>query len=174
MALTRNQKKLIIDRLAGITSSARTMVFVRFKGLSVADTTNLRSKLREQETGYTVAKKSLLRQALGAQGILGEEPALEGEIAVAYGPDEVIPAKEIETFAKKHAEQISIVGGILNGHYLSADEMKALALVPGKQVLYGQIVSVLAGPMRNMAGVLQANIRNLLGALDQIAQKKAA
>ncbi len=111
--------------------------------------------------GYLVAKKTLLKKALEGLKIAGERPALVGEIALSYGADQIMPAKSIHDFAQVVKEGLEIMGGIFAGRYVAAAEMKAIATIPSRAELYGQLVCLLNLPLRQLALTL-----------DQIAKQK--
>ncbi|MAZ40496.1 50S ribosomal protein L10 [bacterium] len=172
MALTKDKKKQITQELEEGVKSAPSVVFVNFHGLTVEETKELRTKLREENANYKVAKKTLIKRALEKVGVEGEQPALDGEIALSWGDDPVVPGKIIHDFQKGHKENISILGGILEARYISKDEATALAQIPSREVLYGQLVSVLAGPMRGLAGVLNNTVASLPRVLGEVAKTK--
>src|SRR3970282_684602 len=132
-------------------SKAVSVVFVNFRGLNVADATELRRKLRSLDIGYTVSKKTLLKRALSAKNFEGEIPSLEGEIAVAYpskeGIDELAPAREVYRFHHDHKDAIRLAGGVFDGKYMDAKAMLSLATIPGRDVLIGQFVSLINSPI---------------------------
>ncbi len=163
MAINKQKKEEIIAKMSGIVKNASTLVFAKFTGLTVEEQNALRRALHEQEVGYTVAKKTLLRRALDTAGYAGQVPALEGEVAVAYGEDELAPARELAVFVKKFPEHLAFAGGVFGGTYVSAAEIKSIAAIPGLLVLRGQFVQIINSPLRAFAVVL-----------DQIAQKKEA
>src|SRR5262245_8981627 len=101
MAITKEKKSEIVAKVGDITKKAKTLVFANFKGLTVAEVTEMRKALRAQGIGYTVAKKTLLKRGLDVAGYEGEMPTLDGEIALAYGEDELAPAREVNVFVKK-------------------------------------------------------------------------
>lgn len=172
MALTKDKKKQITEELKKGIEDASSVVFVNFHGLSVEETKELRTKLREENAHYKVAKKTLIKRVLDTADIKGEQPTLDGEIALSWGDDPVAPGKVIYDFQKGHKENISILGGILEERYLSRDEATALAQIPPREVLYGQLVSVLAGPMRGFAGVLNNTVASLPRVLSEVAKVK--
>src|SRR4029077_7501836 len=133
MAITRQKKEEVVAKVAGLAKDAKTIVFANFKGLTVASQNEMRKSLRAQNIGYTVAKKSLLRRGLDSMKFNGTMPALDGEIAVAYGEDELAPAREVAAFAKKFPEQLSLVGGVFGGAYVGRDEIMSIASIPGMQ-----------------------------------------
>ena len=98
-----------------------------------------------------------------ASKIEGDIPALDGELAVAYGNDPIAPASAIAGFAKKYKDKISILGGMFEGRYMDKPEMITIASIPPLEVLYGQFVNIINSP-----------IQGFVVALDQIAQKKEA
>lgn len=161
MAILKAKKKEILQTLGDALKSAASIVFVNFHGLNVSDTTALRKGLRDNGVGYYVSKKTLLKKALEDAKYEGEMPAMNGEIALAYGKDETSAAREVFNFQKKFKEKLAIVGGIFEGKFLNASAMTEIASIPSKEVLYGQFVGLLTSPMRGFAV-----------ALSEVAKKK--
>ncbi len=172
MALTREKKQAIEEKIASAISDSDTVVFVNFHGLSTPDANELRETLAASEVRYMVAKKTLLRRALLSRGVQGDEPSLDGEVALVFGKDAVLPAKGIADFRKKHKESLRILGGIIENRFADATRMAELAKVPSREVLYGQLVGVMYAPVRGIAQVLGGTIGSLAIVLDQIAKKK--
>jgi large subunit ribosomal protein L10 len=139
------------------------MVFVNFHGLKVADTMQVRRKLKSEKIGFFVAKKTLIRKALTEKNYAGTMPEFAGELGLAYGNDLIAPAREIHEFQKKHKGSISILGGVFEGKYMSKDEMMTIALIPSQDTLRAMLVNVINSP-----------IQGFVMALDQIAKKKTA
>ncbi len=173
MALTREKKGVIIDKIADALKKASAIVFVKFSGISVADAAMMRQGLRARGVGYTVVKKTLARRALDNLATQGTRPELPGEIAVAYGTDDVEPAKGIAEFAKKFDKRVEAVGGILESRYITKEEVEALARIPSRQILYGQFAMLINSPVQQTVGVLSGVMRSFAVALGQIAEKKA-
>jgi large subunit ribosomal protein L10 len=164
MAITKQKKQDIVGKVGEALENAASVVFVHFKGLSVADTSAMRKNLKGEGVGYYVAKKTLLRRALAEKGYTGSIPELPGEIAVAWSDVDVTSAaRGIYDHGKKHKDAISIVGGVFEGKYLDAAAMTAIATIPPMPVLRGMFVNVINSP-----------IQGLVIALDQIREKKAA
>lgn len=163
MAITKKQKSEIIDKVKEIITKGKSIVFVNFHGLTVAGVNELRRNLRAKGIGYYVAKKTLIKRAFDGSSITGILPELDGEVAVAYGEDDLAPVKEIYDFHKKNTEVIKIIGGVFEGAYADANKMLALAKIPGREVLLGQFVNVINSP-----------IQGLVIALDAIAKKSAS
>ncbi|MCX6712374.1 MAG: 50S ribosomal protein L10 [Candidatus Vogelbacteria bacterium] len=168
MAITKKQKSEIIDKVKEIVAKGKSIVFVNFHGLTVAGVNELRRNLRAKGIGYYVAKKTLIKRAFAGSPITGTLPELDGEVAVAYlpddsqaGGDELSAVKEIYDFHKKNTEVLKIIGGVFGGAYAEAEKMLALAKIPSREVLLGQFVNVINSP-----------IQGLVIALDAIAKKK--
>ena len=161
MAITKAKKVELVKKFEDILKGASTSVFIRFRGVSVYDTTLMRRALRNAGVGYTVVKKTLLERALKTTGIKGDLPNLEGEVAIAYGTDAIAPARELLPFTKKHGEMFSMLGGIFGGEYRDKAGIMTIATIPSIQVLYGQFANVINSP-----------IQGLVVALDAIAKKK--
>ncbi|MEK7068195.1 MAG: 50S ribosomal protein L10 [Patescibacteria group bacterium] len=154
MAITKQKKEEIVSKVQGIVKGAKTLVFANFKGLSVAQQSEMRKALRTQDIGYTVAKKTLMRRGLESGGYAGEMPALEGEVAIAYGADELAPARELATFIKKWGEQLSFAGGVFGGKFVSKDEIASIAAIPGMDTLRAMFAQVINSPRSRFAVVL--------------------
>lgn len=161
MAITKAKKTTILSKLDGVRNDSDSIVFVKFNGMTVANTTAMRAKLREEGVGYFVAKKTLMKRAFDG-AFAGEMPALEGEIALAYSADAIAPAQQIKEFAGKYKDNLSIVGGVFQGVYKNAAEMTEIASIPPLQVLRGMFVNVINSP-----------IQGLVLGLNAIAEKKS-
>lgn len=164
MAKTKEQKKAILERLETAVKESPSVVFVHFNGLPVGEETALRGGLRENEVSYFVARKTLMKRALNSAGIEGDQPELEGEIAIAYGSDDpTAPARNVHTFVKKYGEKLSIVGGVFEGRFMNAAEMNEVATIPPVDTLRGMFANVINSP-----------IQGLVIALNAVAEKKEA
>ena len=156
MAITKEKKGEIVAKVRDIAGKAKTLVFANFKGLTVAEQNEMRKALRAQNIGYTVAKKSLLRLGLEDAKFEGEVPTLECEVALAYGSDELAPARELATFVKKFGEHLAFAGGVFGGKYMSKAEITSIAAIPGIDGLRAQFVQLLNSPINRFAVVLNA------------------
>ena len=154
MAITKQKKEEIVAKISDIAKSAKTLVFANFKGLTVAEQNEMRKALRAQGIGYTVAKKSLVSRALAAAKYGGTSPALEGEVSLAYGQDELAPARELAVFVKKFPEHLAFAGGIFGGMFVSKDEIAAIAAIPGMETLRAMFAQVINSPRQRFAVVL--------------------
>lgn len=156
MALSREKKEQVARELDDILKSAESIVFVQFHGLPVAETRVVRKGLREQGASFRVAKKTLIRRALEKARYKGGAPALPGEVALAYGKDSIAPARSVQAFAKQYKDALSIVGGVFEKRYLGKEGMMEIALIPSREALYGQLVSLINSPIRGFVAALNA------------------
>ena len=162
MPITRAKKKEVLDNLKKIVKDSSSVVFVNFHGTNVSESSEMRRSLRKEGVEYVVAKKSLAKLALADAKIEGTEPALEGEIAFAYGKDIIAPAREIYQFQKKFDGRLNIIGGIFEGGFKDKEGMMAIATIPPLKTLYGQFVNILNSP-----------IQGIVIALNALAEKKS-
>lgn len=154
MAITKQKKAEILAKLDAALKTVSSGVFVSFKGLTVAEVNGLRAELKKEKVQYTVVKKTLLKRALADMKLSGDEPELPGEVAFAYlteGDDLTAPARSLQTFVKKFKEKLAFVGGFIDGKYLSLDETKVVASIPGVTALRGMFANVINSPIQRFA-----------------------
>lgn len=155
MAITKTKKEEILTKLDDIKKHSGSIVFVNFNGMQVQDSTQMRTKLREEGVGYFVAKKTLMKRAF-ADTFEGDMPELEGEIAVAYSTDAIAPAQNIKEFVSTYKDNLAIVGGVFEGVYKSKEEMTEIASIPPLPVLRGMFVNVINAPIQGLVLGLNA------------------
>lgn len=153
MAITKQKKTELIASMTERLADAKSIVFVNFKALSVAETKLLRRKLSADKVGYFVTKKTLAKRVLNDLKAKGDMPELPGELAIAYGEDLLAPARETYAFQKTPREKgsISIVGGIFDGEFKTQAEMMSIATIPPLQVLRGMFLNVINSPIQRFA-----------------------
>jgi large subunit ribosomal protein L10 len=154
MAITRQKKEEIVAKVTDVAKTAKTIVFAKFKGLTVAEQNEMRKAFRAQNIGYAVAKKTLIRRGLDTAKYEGEMPVLEGEIALAYGEDELAPARELAVFVKKFTDHLAFAGGVFGGKYVSREEIISIAAIPGLETLRAMFAQVINSPRQRFAVVL--------------------
>jgi large subunit ribosomal protein L10 len=162
MAITKDKKKSILEKLDGIKDS-ESVVFVNFKGLPVSESTAMRRELTKSDVSYYVAKKTLVKRAFADAGIEGDIPQLDGELAVVYGNDATGPAREIFAFQKKFDGKVTILGGVFEKKFMNKIQIEEVAKIPSMHVLRGMFVNVINSPIQGFAMAVKA-----------IADKKAA
>ncbi len=161
MALTKAQKASVFEKVETLSKGSKSIAFVSFNKLKVADANALRRSLKSQGVGFVVAKKTIIRKALEKAGYTGTFPELTGEVGLAYGADLIAPAREVYEFQKKLKDIVTIIGGVFDGKFQNQNEMIQIASIPSQKTLYAMFANVINSP-----------IQGLVMALDQIAQKK--
>jgi len=151
MALPRAKKAELIASYTEAIKGAKSAVYVKFKGLSVTETSTLRGQLFSEKTHYTVVKKTLWKRATDANKIVGEAPDTGEELAVVYGEDLLTPARLSYEFSKTHKDTFTILGGIFDGEFKSQKEMLSIATIPPREVLLSQLAYLLKSPMTRLA-----------------------
>lgn len=169
--MARPEKEQAIAELKEHLQNSELAIATKYVGVSVGKVTELRRKLREQGVTYKVYKNTLAKRALDELGY-GEAAAfMEGPTAWAFAKDPVAGPKVLKDFAKD-ANVIAMNGGILNGKMVTAAQLDALAALPPREALLGQVVGTIAAPLQNLVGVLSALPRNLVNVLDQVRKQK--
>jgi large subunit ribosomal protein L10 len=153
MAITKQKKEEIVAKLGDVVKNSSTIVFAKFTGLTVAEQSEVRKALRKAEVGYAVAKKTLMSRAI-ADKFEGAMPLLEGETAIAYGKDELAPARELAAFVKKFPEHLALMGGVFGGKFVSREEIISIAAIPGAETLRAMFAQVINSPRSRFAIVL--------------------
>lgn len=144
-------KKLIVDEITDKFKSSKTAVVVDYRGLTVAQVTDLRKQLREAGVEFKVYKNTMTRRAAEAADLAGLNDALTGPNAIAFSADDVVaPAKILNDFAKQN-EALEIKAGVIEGNIASVEDVKALADLPSREGLLSMLLSVLQAPIRNLA-----------------------
>ena len=170
-------KQAVVAQLKEQLESAKGVVLTSYKGLTVAQDTELRRELREAGVSYHVVKNTMLRIAAKEAGIEGIEEHLEGTTAFAFSTeDAVAPAKVICGFIKKNkledAEVLTVKVGMVDGKVIGVDEVKALAALPSREELIAKLLGSMNAPISNTVNVLQGVIRNAVYVLDAIRSQK--
>lgn len=170
-------KQAVVAQLKEQLESAKGVVLTSYKGLTVAQDTELRRELREAGVSYHVVKNTMLRIAAKEAGIEGIEEHLEGTTAFAFSTeDAVAPAKVICGFIKKNkledAEVLTVKVGMVEGKVIGVDEVKALATLPSCEELIAKLLGSMNAPISNTVNVLQGVIRNAVYVLDAIRSQK--
>jgi large subunit ribosomal protein L10 len=173
MAKSQVQKEQTIETLVSQFKSAKSVVFANFQGLKVKESEELRKLCRDENVLYMASKKTLVQKAIEQAGIAGDVNSFVGSVSVAFGQgDEVAPARVLAEYAKKH-EAVKLYGGLLEGNFIDGDKVKALAALPTKHQLLGQLVGTLNAPVSGFVNVLAGNLRGLVTVLDAIKEQKA-
>ena len=167
------QKQEQVEALTNQLKDATTGVIVDYKGISVADDTKLRKELREAGVHYMVVKNSLLRRASENVGLGELCNVFVGTTAIALCSDYSSAAKILCKYADSSKGKFSVKAGYVEGEVLSADGVVALSKLPSREELVAMVLRGFNAPISGFVNVLNANIRGLVVALNQIAEKSA-
>ena len=171
--MDRSQKAESVASLNAVFHESGVVVVTRNLGLSVAQSTRLRNKMRDAGASYKVAKNRLARLALKDTDYAGIEDLFTGPTALAYSADPVAAAKAVVDFAKTH-DKLEIVGGSMGATVLNAEGVKALAAMPSLDELRGRIVGLVNAPATKVAQLVTAPAAKLARVFGAYAAKEAA
>lgn len=148
------KQQMVSDVTAKLKESSCTVV-ADYRGLTVAQVTQLRKNLREAGIEFQVLKNTLVRRATAEAQLTDLDEVLTGPTAIAFGKDVVAPAKILSDFAKKN-DKLQIKGGVVEGRVVDSAQIKALADLPSREGLLSMLLSVLQAPVRNFALAVKA------------------
>jgi len=169
----RTEKREFVTELNQALTATSMVVVARNAGMTVAEVTDLRRKMRASGSTYKVAKNRLTNLALAGTPFGGIEPMLKGPTALAWSTDPVAVAKVAVEFAKTN-EKFVVIGGALGSQTLNADGVKALSEMPSLETLRAGLLGLLVSPATKVAGVLQAPAGQLARVFGAYAKKDEA
>ena len=171
--MDRAQKQEAIETLKGVFADAGAVVVTHYMGLTVAEMTDLRGRLRKEGAQLQVVKNTLATKALG--GSIGEkgDALFKGPVAIAFAPDPVSAAKVATQYAKDN-DKFTVIGGFMGQQVLDKSSVTALATLPSLDQLRAKIVGLLQAPATKIAGILQAPAGQLARVVGAYAAKDAA
>ena len=155
MSLNRSEKEAVINEVTELAAKAQTLVMAEYRGITVADMTELRSKARSQGVSLSVLKNTLARRAVAGSSFESAAEQMTGPLIYGFSEDAVAAAKVVADFAKTN-DKLVIRGGVYDGKALDANGVKQLASIPTKEVLLSQLCGLLMSPVSRTARVLAA------------------
>lgn len=171
---TLRAKEAEVAEIQEKIEKSQSVMFLDYRGLNVAEVTELRNKMRAAGVEYKVIKNTMIRRAAEKAGIEGLDNVLEGPTAVAFGyADPVAPAKILVDFIED-TKKTNLKGGVLAGKAMSEAEIKNLASLPSKEELIAKMLGSLNAPITGLVMALSGIPRNLVYALNAIKEKKEA
>jgi large subunit ribosomal protein L10 len=172
--MDRAGKAESIETLKGVFADAGAVVVTHYMGLTVAEMTDLRIRLRKEGAALKVVKNSLAQKALNGAAGEGGDALFKGPVAIAFGPDPVSAAKVVTQYAKEN-EKFSVIGGLLGQTtILDKAAVSSLATLPSLDQIRAQLIGLLNAPATKIAGVLQAPAGQLARVFNAYATKDAA
>ncbi len=170
--MNREQKAATIEALATEIDESQAVFAVDYRGISVAQAAELRSKLREADATFTVVKNSLTERAADQVGAESLKALLSGPTALTFvRGDAALAAKAVADQARA-TQLLPFKGGLMDGEVVDADQIRAISRLPSREVLYGQLVGIVASPISGLVRTLGGLVGGLAVALGQVREKK--
>ncbi len=169
--MNRDQKAAAIQEIAESIEQAEAVFAVDYRGITVTQAGELRARLRDADARFAVVKNTLTERAADRAGAEPLKELLEGPTALTFvRGDAAAAAKALSDYART-TDLLAFKGGLMNGSPLSADEIRAIARLPSREVLYGQLVGVVAHPISGLARTLNALVSGLAIALGEVRDR---
>jgi len=166
--MKKDQKEHVVEELTQRLKAAETLLVADYRGLTMPQIDELRTRLLASGARFTVVKNTLTRRAAEAAGADGLLALLDGPSAIAFleaDGDMVAAAKALADSARE-TRVLEIRGGIMQGRAVTAAEVETLAKLPPEEVLRGQVLGAIVAPLTALAGLLNAPLQNLVGLID--------
>ncbi|WP_353864214.1 50S ribosomal protein L10 [Svornostia abyssi] len=170
--MNRAEKAAVIEEITADINEAQAVFAVDYRGITVTQVADLRSKLRESDTTFRVVKNTLTERAADQAGAESLRALLEGPTALAFVKGDAAAAAKTISDTAKEIELLSFKGGLMDGNALSVDDIKAISKLPSREVLYGQLVGIVASPITGLARSLNGLLGGLAIALAGVQEKK--
>ena len=171
--MDRAQKAESIETLKGVFEGAGAVVVTHYLGLTVAEMTDLRGRLRKEGAQLKVVKNTLVQKALGGSHGEAGDALFKGPVAIAYGKDPVSAAKVATDYAKTN-DKFVVMGAIMGANVLDQKAVGSLATLPSLDQLRAQLIGLINAPATKVAGVLQAPAGQLARVFNAYATKDNA
>lgn len=172
--MPRPEKVETVEVLRNRFSNSRAIVLADFTGLTVAEVNELRRKCKSAKVEYSVVKNTLARIAARQANIDDLVEHFQGPVAVATSAvDSIAPVKVLDEFSKQ-VQKLSLKVGYLDGKIFTPRELKAVAALPPREVLLGQVIGAIQAPIAQIVWTVEGVLRNLVSIIDQAAQKRGS
>jgi len=161
LAISREKKETMVADYVDKVSRSPVMILADYRGLTVAQVTDLRQRLREQNSSFHVIKNSLFALALQESGVEVPPERLDGPLAVGFcfGEPSAV-AKAVLDFARE-TQILQVRGAILSGQFVGAEQVRAIADLPPREVVLAQLLGTLQGPMSTLVSTIAAPLREI-------------
>ncbi len=172
--MNREQKAAAIAEIATNINESQAIFAVDYRGISVPQVAELRAKLREADASFRVVKNSLTERAADETGSAELKAYLQGPTALTFvRGDAALAAKAVADYARA-TQLLPFKGGLMDGATVDAEQIRAISRLPSREVLYGQLVGIVASPVSGLVRTLNALVSGLAVALGQVQEKKAS
>lgn len=156
MSANLETKKQVVEDIKAKIQNAKSVVFIDYKGLTVAEDTDFRNEFRKADCEYKVLKNTLVRKAFNELGVTDFDSDLNGPTAVAFGKDETGASRVVVEACKKFNDKISVKSAYVDGSYVDANGVKVFASIPSREVLLAKMLGSLQSPITGLAIALKA------------------
>jgi large subunit ribosomal protein L10 len=169
------QKELLVTELREIVATSKGALLTDYRGLTVAEVTNLRKRLRQTDAEYHVVKNTLFKIAIGAEEGAKLDTLLTGPTAIVFSRSDVVaPAKAVIDFLKELKKpDIKLMGGWIDGKVYDVDQVTAISKLPPREQIVAQLIGSLNAPAANLVGTLDNIIGEFVRTIQAIADKQA-
>lgn len=165
-------KQAVVSEIKDRIERADSIILMDYRGLNVAEVTELRNNFRKEGVDYKVYKNTLMARAFNELGYEEFTQFLEGPNGIAFSYEDVVGAAKVSAEFAKNNDKLEVKAGIVDGKIIDINEIKALAELPPKEVLIARALGGLNSPIQGFANVLQGTIRSLVYALDAVRAKQ--
>src|ERR1700733_13717020 len=169
--MNRDEKAAVVEELAGQIRSSDAVFAVDYRGISVAQAAELRTRLRESGTRFRIVKNSLTERAADQAGAEGLKELLQGPTALAFVTGDAAVAAKALNDAARVMHTLEFKGGLLDSNTVSAADVVAIPRLPAREVLHAQLVGTIAAPITGLVRGLNALIAGIAIQLQQIVEK---
>jgi len=170
--MNREQKAVVIDEIAADIQESEAVFAVDYRGITVAQVADLRVKLRESDASFRVVKNTLTERAADKADAEALKELLTGPTALTFVRGDVAAAAKAVADAQKTTQLLEFKGGLMNGQPVDAAQITAISKLPSREVLYGQLVGVVASPISGVVRTLNALIQGVAIQLGGVLEKK--
>jgi large subunit ribosomal protein L10 len=171
LAISRKKKEQLVQTYVDRLNDSEAIVIIDYRGLTVGDLEQLRSKIREVEGGFAVVKNTLARRALTDAGLPVPEEMLFGPVGIGFCGNNIPGvAKAFADFAKDN-EVLEIKGGLMGDKIISEDDIKNLAKLPSLDVLRAQMLGLINAPASQLVGVVAGGVRQMVNVLNAYSEQ---
>ena len=171
--MDRAQKEQVVEELGQVFQDSGVVVVAHYAGVTVAEMSDLRNRMREAGGKVRVAKNRLAKIALEGKPCEGMAPLLKGQTVLAYSEDPVAAAKVVEAYAKVNGKFV-VLGGAMGSTVLNAEGVKAVASMPSREELIASVVACIGAPASNLASAIGAPASNIASILTTLEEREAA
>lgn len=168
------QKEQTVAGLREIIAASKGAILTDYRGLTVADVTNLRKKLRENKAEYHIVKNTLFKLALGTEISPELEKLLVGPTAIVFAQEDIVaPAKAVLDFVvAARKPEVKVKGGYLDGKVYDVAQVTAISKLPPREQIVAQLIGTLNGPVSSLVGTLDGILGEFVRTIQSIADKK--